>query len=222
MISSPPPGYVLTYSENFTQASSLGAWKIQPNASATFVLSHSYGLGVELTGTEQWGAVANTSAVIGPNSYLTALMYVPPGKGGLVANWPAFWSTGTSWPQNGEIDILEATHGQSCFKAHYGPDAAHEVGSSGCDNDTGWIQIVMWRSNGVVTATHNGVQVASIKLPVSAPESALFQNQDGPVTQCPYCQGPLRYPVTAWLSNLKIWTLKQATKVVPGLVGRSG
>jgi hypothetical protein len=34
-----------------------------------------------------------------------------------VANWPALWSTGTNWPKNGEIDILEGTHGQSCVKA---------------------------------------------------------------------------------------------------------
>jgi hypothetical protein len=204
-VPAPPPGYVMTYSENFTKAASLGAWHVQPNGNAPVVLSHSYGLGVEVTGPEQWSEVANPGAVIGPSSFLTALMYIPPGGKNQVANWPALWSTGTPWPPNGEIDILEGTHGQSCFKAHYGPDAAHEIGGSGCNGATGWVQIVMWRSDGVVTATYNGVKVASVKLPVSAPEYVLFQNQDGPITQCPYCQGPLKYPVTAWLSNIKIW-----------------
>ena len=59
-----------------------------------------------------------------------------------------------------------------------------------------------------VNATYNGVKVASVKLPVSAPEYVVFQNQDGPITQCPFCQGPLKYPVTAWLSSIKIWNKK--------------
>ena len=66
----------------------------------------------------------------------------------------------------------------------------------------------MWRSNGMVTATYNGVKVAGVKLPVTAPENVIFQNQDGPITSCPFCQRPLRYPVTAWLSNIKICNKK--------------
>ena len=145
-VPAPPPGYVVTYSENFTKAPNLGAWHVQPNGNAPVVLSHRFGLGVELTAPEQWSEVANTGAVIGPSSFMTALMYVPPGPKNQVANWPALWSTGTTWPKGGEIDILEGTHGQSCFKAHYGPDAAHEIGGSGCNGATGWVQIVMWRS----------------------------------------------------------------------------
>ena len=49
---------------------------------------------------------------------------------------------------------------------------------------------------------------AGAGLPVSAPEYVVFQNQDGPITQCPFCQGPLKYPVTAWLSSIKIWNKK--------------
>ena len=175
---------------------------------APVVLSSRFGLGVELTAPQQWSEVVNKNAIIGPSSFMTALMYVPPGPKLQVANWPALWSTGTPWPQNAEIDILEATHGQSCLKAHYGTDAAHLIGGSGCNGAVGWVQIVMWRSNGEVTATYNGVKVATLKLPVKAPEYMVFQNQDGPITQCPYCQGPLKYPVTAWLSNIKIWSKK--------------
>ncbi len=85
-VPAPPPGYVVTYSENFTKAASLGAWRAQPNGNAPVVLSHSYGLGVELTGPEQWSEVADTGAVIGPSSFVTALMYVPPGGKDQVAN----------------------------------------------------------------------------------------------------------------------------------------
>ena len=79
------PGYVVTYSENFTKAASLGAWRVQPNGSAPVVLSHRFGLGVEVTGPEQWSEVVNTGAVIGSSSFMTALMYVPPGRGDQVA-----------------------------------------------------------------------------------------------------------------------------------------
>ena len=67
------------------------------------------------------------------------------------------------------------------------------------------------RPEQLLTATYNNVKVASLKLPVTAPEWVILQNQDGPITSCPFCQGPLRYPVTAWLSNIKIWN-KQAKK----------
>ena len=65
-VPAPPPGYVVTYSENFTQAASLGAWHVQPHGSAQVLLSHSYGLGVEVTGPEQWSEVANTGPISFP------------------------------------------------------------------------------------------------------------------------------------------------------------
>jgi hypothetical protein len=102
-VPAPPPGYVVTYSENFTKATNLGAWRVQPQGNAPVVLSSRFGLGVEVTGPEQWSEVVNTGAVIGPSSFMTALMYVPPGGSNQVANWPALWSTGTPWPKNGEI-----------------------------------------------------------------------------------------------------------------------
>lgn len=45
--------------------------------------------------------------------------WLPPAPQG-VANWPALWTDGQHWPQNGEIDVLEAFDGMAWAHYHYG------------------------------------------------------------------------------------------------------
>ena len=49
----PPAGYRVTYAHEFTTRG-MGDWATQPGASATVSVSSSYGLGVEVTGKNQW------------------------------------------------------------------------------------------------------------------------------------------------------------------------
>jgi len=107
----------VTYAHTFT-TQGMGDWLTQPGASAAVSVSSSYGLGV--TGEDQWAEVISSNAVIGPNSFVRGLVYIPPGPNGYTANWPAFWSTGSPWPNNGEIDMLEGQAGRSCEQTHYG------------------------------------------------------------------------------------------------------
>ena len=44
-----------------------------------------------------------------------ALVYVPPSASSTIANWPAVWADGQTWPADGEDDILEGLGGCACF-----------------------------------------------------------------------------------------------------------
>jgi beta-glucanase (GH16 family) len=42
-----------------------------------------------------------------------------PGNGDRIADWPAFWSDGSSYPADGEIDAVEGLGGSPCYHFHY-------------------------------------------------------------------------------------------------------
>lgn len=209
---SPPSGYSETYSHNFA-SQGMGDWVTQPGAGATVAVSKSNGLGVEVTGENQWAELISSDAVIGPNSFVQAHMYVPPGPGGLVANWPAFWTTGTPWPQNGEIDIMEGQSGHACEQMHYGTSGNEISSPSNCARAglTGWHTISMLRTGEKVTVWYDGTKIGMVPLPTTANEELIFQNQDGPNDLCPSCNGPLVYPSTAWLARVTVWN-KRASR----------
>jgi hypothetical protein len=210
---SAPAGYQVTYAHNFT-TQGMGDWLTQPGASAGVSVSPSYGLGVEVTGEDQWAEVISSDAVIGPNSFVQALVYIPPGPNGSTANWPAFWSTGSPWPNNGEIDMLEGQAGRSCEQTHYGvlQPNGHASGNSvsNCGplgpSSTGWLTVSVLRTGEQVQAWYNKTLIGKVPLPTTADEELIFQNQDGPGDSCPSCDGPLVFPSTAWLSRVAVWS----------------
>lgn len=207
----PPAGYQVTYSHVFT-TQGMGDWVTQPGAGARVSVSSRYGLGVEVTGEDQWAEVISSDAVVGPNSFVQGLVYIPPGPHGYTANWPAFWTTGSPWPNNGEIDMLEGQEGRSCEQTHYGtpqPDGGASGNSvSNCAplGFTGWLTVSMWRTDQRVKVWYNRTFIGTVPLPTTANEELIFQNQDGPNNSCDACHGPLVYPSTAWLSRVAVWS----------------
>jgi hypothetical protein len=211
---SAPTGYQVTYAHDFA-AQGMGDWVTQPRAGATVSLSSSYGLGVEVTAENQWAEVISSDAVIGPNSFVQGLVYIPPGPNGYTANWPAFWSTGSPWPNNGEIDMLEGQGGRSCEQTLYGelqPNGHAGVYSvSNCGplgpSSTGWLTVSMLRTGEQVEVWYNKTFIGKVPLPTTANQELIFQNQDGPDSSCPSCNGPLVFPSTAWLSRVAVWSV---------------
>lgn len=51
---------------------------------------------------------------------LEALVYVPAAAAGspLIADWPAVWTDGQSWPADGEDDLMEGQNGVACWDFH--------------------------------------------------------------------------------------------------------
>lgn len=68
-----------------------------------------------------WTSARLSGDVMGPLPwYLEADLVAPTGQG----SWPAFWLTArTSWPQGGEIDVMETVNGldQTNISTHWGP-----------------------------------------------------------------------------------------------------
>ena len=181
----------MTYAHDFT-TQGMGDWVTQPGTGATVSVSSSHGLGVEVTGEDQWAEVISSDAVIGPNSFVQGLVYIPPGPNGYTANWPAFWSTGSPWPNNGEIDMLEGQEGRSCEQTHYGELQPHGHASgnsvSKCgplgSSSTGWLTVSMLRTGEQVEVWYNKTFVGKVPLPTTANQKLIFQNQDGPNNGC--------------------------------------
>ena len=93
-----------------------------------------------------------------PPYRVEARMFLP-ASGGQVANWPAFWSNGNSWPADGENDVVEALGGDACWHYH-----SPSGGPGDCANGnlSGWHTFASEVKNGVATYYYDGAPVGTI------------------------------------------------------------
>lgn len=100
-----------------------------------------------------------------------------PASGGRVANWPALWDNGQSWPADGENDTAEGLDGQVCTYWHAsGTDAGacHGSAYAGAWHTYGY----EWTPT-KVTWYYDGVKVREQATSVSSPHYLILQNTQG-------------------------------------------
>ncbi|MFI8460225.1 family 16 glycosylhydrolase [Kitasatospora sp. NPDC085464] len=102
-----------------------------------------------------------------------ARIYLPP-SGSQVANWPAFWTDGQSWPTDGEMDVMEGLGGDACY--HFHSDAGGP-GSCAHGDFSGWHTYGAEWAPGSVTYYYDGVKVGQITTGItSAPMYLILNN----------------------------------------------
>jgi Glycosyl hydrolases family 16/CHRD domain len=101
--------------------------------------------------------------------FVEARVWLPavPGNPGEVANWPAVWTDGQNWPEDGEDDVAEGLGGQMCAHFHgpENPDGIGADGGSGCASGNytgGWHTFAADWEPGSITYYYDGVDIGSV------------------------------------------------------------
>ncbi len=129
--------------------------------------------------------------------YFEVRAYLPASSTGVIANWPAVWSDGQSWPTDGENDTMEGLGGLACYHFHSplgGPGAC----ASG--NYTGWHIFASDWEPGSVTYYYDGVKVGQITTGITTSPQYLILNN----TQGSY-GGPTLVPVVMLVDYVRVW-----------------
>jgi beta-glucanase (GH16 family) len=126
-----------------------------------------------------------------------ARIYLP-GSGSTIDNWPAWWTDGQNWPQDGEMDVLEGLGGQACYHFH---SPAGAPGGCAAGNFTGWHTYGAKWESGSVIYYYDGKAVGTITTGITAAPMYLILNDAVSRT----AGGPSR-PSTMRIAYVRVWT----------------
>ncbi len=101
-----------------------------------------------------------------------ARVYLP-SFGTEVANWPAIWTNGQKWPDDGENDIMEGLGGDACYHFH---SLSGDPGACVPGNFSGWHTFASEWQPGSVTYYYDGVKVGSITTGITGSPMYLILN----------------------------------------------
>ena len=104
---------------------------------------------------------------------LEARVYIP-ADGALIADWPAIWADGQSWPADGEDDLFEGLNGVACASFH---DSLGVTRFFDASTVPGWHTFASDWEPGSVTFYYDGVSIGSVTTGVtSAPMFIVLDN----------------------------------------------
>lgn len=83
-----------------------------------------------------------------------------PGNGTVLHNWPAWWTTGQSWPATGENDIAEVLKGKLTSNYHSG-SGTHNQGTIPGSRGNEYHTYGLWRKGNLSEVYVDGVKVKS-------------------------------------------------------------
>lgn len=100
-----------------------------------------------------------------------------PRAGSLIANWPAVWTLGQTWPIDGEDDVMEGLFGTACYHFHSLDYASHGPGGCAPRIQPGWHTFASNWQPGSVTYYYDGYRVGAVTVGVtSAPMFIILDN----------------------------------------------
>jgi hypothetical protein len=116
--------------------------------------------------------------------YIEWVSYVPPDPQSTsqIAYWPALWTCGENWPEDGEIDVMEGLGGTNAGDVHYGSNNSdvrmnYNSAQSGPGTHTYGL---LWTTSGQTVVIDNVVQPETSSISTSdmlnAPQCLLMEN----------------------------------------------
>jgi beta-glucanase (GH16 family) len=125
--------------------------------------------------------------------------YIPAAPKGKVADWPALWADGQTWPQDGELDVLEGLGGETATYFH----SANNGGGGGSikGSHAGWHNFGADWQPGKVTYYYDGKNVRTISNGITGAPMYLIMAD----TIASSSVFSAAYPVTMKISWVRVW-----------------